>query len=130
MTEDQEKSFLKLKLEEERTEYLKGLGLWDDFYSMPDSVREAVLDGEVAIGWTRKMLVMSLGWPYDQQKVVGNTSALRTERFIYRFEQHADGTIFVWTENSKTEQKATRLFRREIVLADDRVMEITEKENW
>ena len=56
--------------------------------------------------------------------------ATRSERLIYRFEQHADGSVLVWESDSKTEYTATRLFQRDVLLDDDQVTEMYDRNPW
>ena len=125
MDEEQKKTYLKLKTEEERNEYLKQLKLWDRFYSYNEAEREEIIGGDVKVGWTKDKLYMAWGAPYDRARVVGR-AATRSERLIYRFEQQEDGTVLVWEEGSKTAYKAVRLFVREVILDDDVIKEINE----
>jgi hypothetical protein len=129
MTEDQKKTYLKYKTEEERNAYLQEIGVWDIYYKYDEATRAEIIAGDVQLGWTKDMVIMSWGAPYDKQKVAGRDTP-RSERYVYRFEGHSDGTIYLWTENSKTVHKATRLFRKEVILDMDVVAEITEKEDW
>ncbi|MCB9746612.1 MAG: hypothetical protein H6740_28815 [Alphaproteobacteria bacterium] len=129
MDETQRKTYLKLKTEEERNAYLKELGIWDYFYKYDEDLRDQIVAGDVQVGWTKDQLYMAWGAPHDRAKLVGR-DAVRSERLIYRFEGHADGSILVWEPNSKTEYKATRLFRREVILDDDVVAEIREESGW
>ena len=130
MTEEQRKTYLKYKTSDERDAYLKQLGLWDRFYKYEADQRESIVSGDVKIGWTKDMLEMSWGAPYDRKKAIGR-NAVRSEIFVYRFEQQADGSILVWEQNSKTAYKAVRLFIREVFVDDDVVMEIKEKDaSW
>lgn len=130
MSEDQKKVYLKLKTEEERNAYLQEAGLWDRFYSYSDPEREEIIAGDVVVGWTKDKLYMAWGAPYDRARLVGR-SAVRSERLVYRFEQHEDGRILLWEDGSKTAYKAARLFTRELIIDDDVVREINEEtSNW
>ena len=130
MSEDQKKAYLKLKTKDERNNYLKKNGFWDYFYKYDEETREAIVSGEVEIGWTRDMLEMAWGAPYDRQRAVGR-SAERSEKFIYRFEQQPDGRVLLWESNSKTQYKAVRLFVREVIIDDNVVAKISEKDaSW
>jgi hypothetical protein len=129
MDEDARKAYLKLKTEEERNQFLKDKGLWDRFYQYDADQRDEIVAGAVQVGWTKDMVLMSWGAPYDKRKLAGR-QATRSEALVYRFEQHEDGALIVWEPNSKTEYKAVRLFRREVILDDDVVAEIVEKDNW
>ena len=130
MTEDQKKTYLKLKTTEERDAFLKENQLWDRFYKYDPEIREAIVSGDVQEGWTRDMLEMSWGAPYDRQRAVGRR-AERSEKFIYRFEQQPDGSVLLWESNSKTQYKAVRLFVREVIIDDNVVVKISERDaSW
>ena len=130
MDDDQRKTYLKLKTEEERNAYLKELELWDRFYDYEPHIRELIIDGEVQSGWTKDMLYMAWGSPYDRTRLVGR-NAVRSEMLTYRFEVQEDGAILLWEPGSKTAYKAVRLFAREVVIDDDNVVEIREKDtSW
>ena len=129
MSDDQRKAYLTTKEEADRNVYLQELGLWDMFYSLSEAERDEILSGEVSIGWTKQKVLMAWGRPYDKRKLAGRP-AMRSELYVYRFEKHEDGTIYLWQEGSKTEQKATELFRREVIIDDDRVTELGVKNGW
>ncbi|MFT4978716.1 MAG: hypothetical protein ACI8S6_004626 [Myxococcota bacterium] len=130
MSEEQKKTFLKLKTEEERNAFLESAGLWDKFYSYDDDERQEIIAGDVQVGWTKDKLYMAWGAPYDRARLVGR-QATRSERLTYRFEEQEDGVILLWEEGSKTAYKAARLFVRELILDDDVVREINEETgNW
>jgi hypothetical protein len=99
------------------------LGVWERFYQYPADVRELILSGDVSRGWTKDKLLMAWGRPYDMQKLAGRDT-YRSERYIYRFEEHEDGKLIIWTKGSKTAYKAIRIFEREVILDDDVVAEI------
>ena len=130
MSDTQRKIYLKKKTREERDAYLKELNLWERFYQYEEEERDAIVAGEVALGWTRDKLEMAWGAPYDQQRAIGR-AATRSQKFIYRFEQQPDGSVLLWEPNSKTVYKATRLFIREVFIDDDVVADIKERDaNW
>ncbi len=129
MTDTEKKVFLKEKEEENRSAYLQELGLWDRFYKYPQDVRELILEGEVALGWTKDKMLMAWGAPHDMQKLSGR-EAQRSERFIYRFEELEDGRLVIWRKGSKTAYKAVRLFQRHIEMDDDVVTKIYESGSW
>ena len=56
MEEEQRKTYLKMKTEDERNAYLQQLGLWDRFYDYEPHIREKIVAGEVQTGWTKDML--------------------------------------------------------------------------
>lgn len=129
MQEDVRKSYLLLKTEEERNAYLKEQKLWDVFYKYDDHIRQLIVDGQVQNGWSKDMVLMSWGGPYDARRLTGRP-APRSELLVYRFEKHADGTILVWVPGSKTEYKAISRFTRDVYLDNDIVTEIVEKDGW
>ena len=126
MDDAQKKTYLKKKTREERDAYLKEIGLWDRFYNYDEHIRDLIVAGQVQTGWTKDMLYMAWGAPYDINKLVGR-KATRSERLTYRFEEHEDGSVLVWEPDSKTAYKATRLFLRDVILDDNVVMSIEEK---
>ncbi len=130
MTEDQQKEYLKLPTEEERDAWLKQHGLWDRFYQYEPHIREKIVAGDVQEGWTKDMVYMAWGAPLDRRKLPGR-KAERSEMLIYRFEEQPDGTILVWTPDSKTAYKAVGFFEKEVILDDDVVAEIRRKDaSW
>jgi len=130
MDDGQKKTYLKMKTEEERNAYLQKLGLWDRFYKYEPHIRELIVSGDVQVGWTKDMLYMSWGAPYDLRKLPGR-KAERSELMVYRFEEQPDGSILVWQKGSRTEYKAVRLFSREVILDDDVIAEITDRDkSW
>jgi hypothetical protein len=130
MTEEQRKTYLKMKTKEERNAYLKKKELWDLFYKYDQDIRDSIVAGEVREGWSRDMLEMAWGAPYDRQRAVGR-QAQRSEKFIYRFEQQPDGMVLLWEPNSKTAYKAVRLFVKEVIIDDDVVVKISEMDaSW
>ena len=95
----------------------------------PHLERDAIVAGDVAVGWTKDKVLMAWGAPYDKQKLVGR-EAVRSERLVYRFEVHEGGSMVVWESNSKTEYKAIRLVQRDLLLEDDVVVEIVKRDRW
>lgn len=126
LTEDQKKTWLKLKTEDERNAWLKEAGHWDRFYKYDPETRAQIIAGKVELGWTKDMLEMSWGTPFDKQRLPGR-QASRSELWVFRFEGHEDGSALLWEPNSKTQYKATRLFLREVILDDDKIADIAEK---
>jgi hypothetical protein len=134
MEEDQRKEYLKLKTREERDAYLKSIEmpglpprqLWSYYYDYEPHIREKIYGGEVQEGWTKDMLLMSWGKPITSKKLAGR-QAMRSWLYIYKFEKHEDGSILVWEPGSKTEYKAVALFKREVILDDDIIVEIRDK---
>lgn len=130
MEEEQINTYLKLETQEERDAYLKQAGLWDRFYSYSAPMREAIVRGDVEVGWSQDMVLMSWGHPYQLRKLAGR-KAERSEQWVFRFEVGEDNAVRVWTPDSKTYYKAKRLFVRELTLDDGKVAEIVEKEaHW
>ncbi len=134
MDEETQKGFLKGKTEEERNAFLKstnfqGKTLWEIFYQYDERKREAIVSGEVDNGFTGDMVLMAWGVPYDKKKLVGRPAS-RSEMFIYRFETQEDGTIMVYDPEEGSSYHAIRHFTREVILDDNVVTEINEKNGW
>ena len=132
MDEDARRDYLRLQTEEERNAYLQEAELWDNFYQYEPHIRDLIVAGDVQIGWSKEMLVMSWGRPYDVNRQAGR-DAVRSELLVYRFEQHDDGNgryDLAWEPNSKTEYRAIGFFRKEVIIDDDIVAEIRERDGW
>ena len=129
MTEAEQKAYLKFKESPSRDAYLVELGLWDRYYKLSASQKAQLEIGEVELGWTRDMVLMAWGQPHDMQKLVGR-DAKRSERLVYRFEMHEGGVVYVWRPEAKTDYKAMRLFRKDVILDDDLVKEINKHDRW
>ena len=129
MPDEDRKVYLKLKTEEERNKWLKDKGLWDRFYKYEDHIRKGIVEGAVQVGWTKDMVLMSWGAPFDKRALAGRP-APRSELLLYKFEKQDDGTVLVFVPGSKTEYKAVDRFRREVYLDNDVVTEIIEKSGW
>ena len=142
MTDDQRKEYLLLKTEQERNGWLKdhkagtnaaasemSPTLWEMFYKYPDNIRDLIIDGAVQTGWTKDMVLMSWGPPFDKKRLTGRPAA-RSEMLVYKFEKHEDGSVLVYVPGSKTEYKAVDRFMREVYLDNDTVTEIIEKSGW
>ena len=129
MTEEEQKAYLKFKESPARDAYLVELGLWDRYYKLSESQKAQLDNGEVELGWTRDMVLMAWGQPHDMQKLVGR-DAKRSERLVYRFEMHEGGVVYVWRPEAKTDYKAMKLFRKDVILDDDIVKEINKHDRW
>jgi hypothetical protein len=134
LDEDQRKSYLKMKTREERDAFLQGIEmpgrppriLWNMYYDYDEHIREKIYSGEVQKGWTTEMLLMAWGKPLKQRKLAGR-QASRSWAYIYKFEQHEDGSVLVWEPGSKTEYKAEKMFKREVIIDDDVIANIRNK---
>lgn len=126
MSDEERKVYLKKKTREERDTYLQELEIWDKFYVYEERIREKIVAGEVQNGWTTEMLQMAWGAPYDKQRAIGR-NAVRSIKYVYKFEQHSDGSVLVWERNSKTVYKADRCFIKEVIVDDDVVAEMIQK---
>lgn len=129
MSEEVRKTYLKTKTPEARAQYLKDEKLWDVFYKYTEAERDAIIAGDVAVGWAKDMVIMAWGKPYDIRKLVGR-KAMRSELMVYRFEVADDGRILVWEPGSKTAYRSVRRFERLVTVDDDRVTTIEEREDW
>ena len=121
------KEFFKLKTRAERDQWLKDKGHWDRFYQYDPHIRQKIVDGQVQLGWDKHMVYMSWGRPYLRRKLPGR-NAQRSEMFIYRFEELQDGTHQVWVKGSKDTYKAARLYTKELIVDDDKIAEIRERD--
>ncbi len=135
MDQTQRKTYLKLKTRPERDEYLKKVGLWDRFYVYDENIRDLIVERKVQTGWNTDMLQMAWGRPIDKRNEF-RSSAIRSEKWIYKFEKHPDGSVLVWVPGSKTEYKAELLFKRHVIIedggrldksTDDLIVEIIDK---
>ncbi|MDP6931755.1 MAG: hypothetical protein QGG40_02520 [Myxococcota bacterium] len=129
-SEPSRKTYLKLKTQEERDTYLKEYKLWDRFYKYEPHIQELIVSYQVQAGWTKDMVEMSWGIPYDKRKLVGR-QAVRSELWVYRFEEHENGDLFIWEPNSKSAYKAIRFLEQEVIMDDDVVIDIKQKKgSW
>jgi hypothetical protein len=80
-------------------------------------------------GWTKDMVYMAWGAPFDKRALAGRP-APRSELLVYRFEKQDDGTVLVYVPDSKTEYLAVERFVREVYLDSDQVTEIVERKGW
>ena len=126
MEEPERKAWLKLKTTEERDAWLKEHQLWDRFYSHPEEIRQAIVDGEVAVGWTRDMVYMAWGAPFQKQRLTGRPAA-RSELLVYRFEIDKDGSATPLV-GDKADYKAVGHHQTELFVDDDVVSEMVEKD--
>jgi hypothetical protein len=129
MDDAQEKTYLKKKTQVERDAFLKEAGLWDRFYKYSPEERQAILEGDVKVGFKIDQVFMAWGEPHDRTRLPGR-QAERSEMLVYRFEVDEEGVIRVWSPDSKTAYKAVDQFRKEVIIDDARVAEIKEKKGW
>jgi hypothetical protein len=126
-SKDERKEFLKNKTREERDQWLKDKGVWDKFYQYDEHIREKIVNGGVQVGWDKHMVYQSWGMPFLRRKLPGR-QAQRSEMFIYRFEVRQDGVHQVWVKGSKDTYKAQRLYTKELIVDDDKIAEIRERD--
>jgi hypothetical protein len=129
MEDHQEKAYLKGKTQEERDTWLKEHGFWDKFYQYGEATRAAIVSGDVQIGFLQDQVQMAWGQPHSRSKLAGRP-AVRSELFVYRFEENADGETLVWTPKSRTVHKAVRLYQVDVYIDDSEVTDIVEKDHW
>jgi len=127
MDKKEEKAFFKLKERSERDAYLKELGLWERYYTYPEAQREQVIAGEVQLGFTRDQLYMAWGAPFAKNRLTGRP-ATRSERLVYRFEVDKDG--YATPLGKKKKYKAVDRYQVDVVVDDDVVTEMKEKDDW
>src|SRR5690606_29005944 len=120
MDEDAQKDWLKHKTEEERNTWLRTHGVpgsqltyWDQFYQYDEADREAILGGDVQLGWTEDRVFMAWGRPVERKRRTGRPYS-RSELFVYRFEVDRDGLIRVWEPSSNTAYKAVRQYQMDV----------------
>lgn len=128
MEEKDQKAWLKLKTEEERNAWLQEQKLWDRFYSLTPEQREMVVAGEVKRGFSRDMVYMAWGNPFQKQRLTGR-EAERSEMLVYRFEVDKDGYASPMV-GKKPDYKAVDRYQVEVLVDDDVVAEIIEKDDW
>ncbi len=128
MTPDQQKTWLKLKTPEERTEALKTLGVWEKFYGQSPEMQQRIVAGDVQLGWSRDEVYMAWGQPFQKQRLTGR-EAQRSELLVYRFEVDKDGyaTPFV---GKKEDYKAVDQYQVDLIMDDDVVASLEEKADW
>lgn len=128
MEESDQKAWLKLKTEEERNAWLQEQKLWDRFYALTAEQRQSVIAGEVKRGFSRDMVYMAWGNPFQKQRLTGR-EAERSEMLIYRFEVDKEG-FATPVVGKKVDYKAVDRYQTEVLLDDDVVTEIVEKDEW
>jgi hypothetical protein len=128
MEEKDRKGWLRLKTQEARDQRLQDLGLWDKFYNLSESQRERVVSGEVVVGFTRDMLYMAWGSPYQKQRLTGRNAA-RSELLIYRFEIDKNG-LATPVVGDRIDYKAVGQHQTELYVDDDVVTSMVEKDSW
>jgi len=127
MDKDQVKAFYKGKTPEERNAWLKEQGLWEKYYQYDEAERQAIVNGDVRVGFDREALYMAWGAPYIKNRLTGRR-ATRSERLIYRFEVDKDG--YAMPLGRKADYKAVDRYQVELIIDDDVVTEIKEKGDW
>lgn len=130
MDAKQTKAYLRLKTEAERDAWLKANGLWERFYKYDDRQRAAIHDGHVAVGWTQDMVFMAWGPPHERLRTSGQTTAGRSETFVYRFEVTDDGRVLVWAPKSKETHNARELYRVVLVVNEGVVGKLDQITGW
>lgn len=128
MDDDQEKAWLKLKTTEERDAWLQERKLWDRFYSLPAEVRAQIVAGKVERGYTRDMVYMTWGPPFEKQRLTGRPAG-RSELLEYRFEVDQDGYVNPVAEG-RGNYKAGAHYTVELTLDDDVVTVMKQVDGW
>lgn len=128
MNEDERKEWLKLKTTEERDQWLKDHKLWDKFYAHPTEIRQQIVDGLVEKGWTRDMVYMAWGAPFEKQRLTGRPAG-RSELFMYRFEIDKNG-VATPLVGKHEDYQAVGQHQTELILDDDVVTEMVEKDHF
>lgn len=129
MSDDQEKAYLKLKTRELRDAWLKEQKLWDRWYKFEEDMRDAILAGDVRVGWPQEAVYLAWGLPVEQLRLLRN-GADRSEKLVYLIEVTSDGQVLVWREGSKVTQDVVERYRYELILDDGFVAEKNRKPGW
>ena len=129
MKDDEQKEWLKLKTGEERTAWLKEHGLYDKFWSLPEDVRKQVVEGDVENGWSREMVYMAWGAPFQKQRLTGRPAS-RSELLVYRFEIDRDGVATPLYNAKHASHKMVRQHQTEVYVDDDVITSMVEKDHW
>jgi len=127
MDKDDVKAFFKLKERPERDALLQEMGLWDRFYRYDAAEQKMVVAAEVRLGFTRDQLYMAWAAPFSKQRLTGRP-AERSERLLYRFEVDKDGYATPLGRNKN--YKAVDRYQVEVIVDDDVVTEMKEKDTW
>jgi len=125
---DEQKTWLKLKTEEERNAWLKERGYWEKFYQYPENVRKQIVAGDVKKGWNREKLYMAWGQPSERRRLTGR-AASRSERLIYRFEVDKKGFVTVVVDR-RPDYKAVDRYQVDVVVDDDVITELHRRDDW
>jgi len=128
MDDDEEKAWLKLKTTEERDASLREQGLWDKFYTLPPEVRAKIVGGKVERGYTREMVYMTWGAPFQKNRLTGRPAA-RSELLVYRFEVDKDGYANP-IATKRGDYKAGGHYQMELTVDDDVVTQIEQQSGW
>lgn len=128
MEEGEEKAWLKLKTTEERDAWLHEHGLWDKFYALPSEVRDQIVSGKVERGYTREMVYMTWGAPFQKNRLTGRPAS-RSELLVYRFEVDKDGFANP-IATKRGDYKAEGHYQMELIVDDDVVTEMTKQDGW
>lgn len=129
MTDKERKEFLKKKTPEDRDQWLKEKRLWDRFYQYDEARREAIVKGDVQIGFTYDQLLMAWGKPFDRKRLTGRDAA-RSELYVYRFEVAPSGAVMVWVPGSRTTHKAIEKYQVDVYVDDQKVTRLDKKDGW
>ncbi|MEQ1507967.1 MAG: hypothetical protein ABMB14_37410 [Myxococcota bacterium] len=128
MDDDQRSEWLKLKTTEERDAWLHEHNLWDRFYSHPAEVRQQIVEGDVELGWSRDMVYMAWGPPFQKQRLTGR-EASRSELLVYRFELDKEGVASPLV-GKHADYQAVGSHQTELIMDDDVVAEMKEKDHF
>jgi hypothetical protein len=128
MDEEEEKAWLKLKTTEERDAWLHEQKLWDKFYALPPEVRAQIVAGKVERGYTRDMVYMTWGAPFQKNRLTGREAG-RSELLVYRFEIDKDGFANP-IATKRGDYKAEGHYQMELIVDDDVVTDLTQKDGW
>ncbi len=125
----QEKSYLKLKTREARDAWLKGQGVYDQYWALPADRREAIASGAVRTGFLLDEVLMAWGTPFERRRVVV-PNVHRAEVLLYRLEVTSGGRVLVWEEGSKSTHNAIDRYRWSLDVHNGMVVKMTKMPGW
>lgn len=128
MEEKDRKAWLRLKTPEARDQALKDMGLWDKFYSLTEEQRKKVVNGEVEVGFSRDMLYMAWGAPFQKRRLTGRDAA-RSELLVYRFQIDKKG-IATPVVGERLDYQAVGQHQTDVYVDDNIVTSMVEKDSW
>jgi len=123
-----QRAWLKLKTEEDRNAWLRERGLWDRFYKFDEETRDEIVAGDIERGWSRDQVYMAWGHPFEKLRLTGREAG-RSETLVYRFEVDKKGYATPLV-GAHLNHKAVDRYQVEVIVDDNVISEIIEKDDW